>query len=362
VTLALKDATPQEVFAELARQGGVPIEAYRSSLWRQKDWPKVTLDLADEPFWSAMRQVCVKSGLRPLYDGGDGAPGRVVLLADVVGDMTAPAAFSSSFMVLVNSLTKVPEFLADEGPPQAEGPGGKGPAGGAAKMPGENLELQLTFYADPKWRILGHPDEAAIASVTDDKGNPLAVPAPMRLQVFKDSPIWQMRTVVRGVPPGCARLTGLKGSFRIILLEQSEPVEMADVMNARNVSRRAGKQSLTLREVTKENDGQVYRVKLLLSRNGLSAQEWRQAREVEGVSLFDGRGRAMTRSGFDAQEEADQVLYDMQFVPGAGEDDARGARGQDDGRQAPAKLVCRVPLEPREVTVPFEFGAMPVER
>ena len=131
-------------------------------------------------------------------------------------------------------------------------------------------------------------------------------------------------------------------------------------MNVRNVSRRAGKQSLTLREVTKENDGQVYRVKLLLSRNGLSAQEWRQGREVEGVTLLDGRGRAMLRAGFDAQEDADQVLYDMQFVPNLGEEDARA--GREDGMRAPAKLVCRVPLEPREVTVPFEFGAMPVER
>ena len=119
VTLSLKDATPQEVFVELGRQGGVPIEAFRPSLWRQRDWPKVTLDLADEPFWSAVRQACAKSGLRPLYEGGDGTPGRVVLLVDVVGDMTAPAAFSSSFMVLVNSLTKVPDFLADEGQPRA---------------------------------------------------------------------------------------------------------------------------------------------------------------------------------------------------------------------------------------------------
>jgi hypothetical protein len=136
-------------------------------------------------------------------------------------------------------------------------------------------------------------------------------------------------------------------------------------MNARNVSRRVGKQSLMLREVTKENDGKVYRMKLLLSRNGLSAQEWRQAREVEGISLFDGRGRAMTRSGFEAQEEADQVLYDMQFVAAVGEDDAGGGAGGARGENpklAPAKLVCRVPLEPREVTVPFEFGAMPVER
>ena len=68
----------------------------------------------------------------------------------------------------------------------------------------------------------------------------------------------------------------------------------------------------------------------------------------------------MTRAGFEVQEDADQVLYDMQFVPAVSEEDARAAR--EDGKQAPAKLVCRVPLEPREVTVPFEFGAMPVER
>jgi hypothetical protein len=328
-----------------------------------------------------VRHVCMKTGLRPLYEAGDGGfagPGRVVLLADVVGDMKAPAAFSSSFMVLVNSLSRVSGFVAEA--EEGEEAGGAGREVGA-----ERLELQLTFYADPKWRILEHPGQTLVESVADDRGNPLPRPAAMVLQSIKeDSPIWQMRTTVRGVPPGCTRLTKLKGTFRVVLLEQSEPVEVADVLTARNVLRRVGGQSVVLQEVTRQKEEQPgqaqggYQVKLMLSRNGLSQRPWRQAREVEGIRLFDANGRPMMRASYDVKESGEQVLYDLEYYPGAapavgdvpilpqprnvfGLDNAAGAAGAA-AASPPARLVCQVPLEPREVTVPFEFGEIPVER
>src|SRR5437773_2103341 len=52
VTLHLKDAAPQAVVAELSKQAGVSI---RLQLWGEEDRKKpVTLDLEDQPFWTAL--------------------------------------------------------------------------------------------------------------------------------------------------------------------------------------------------------------------------------------------------------------------------------------------------------------------
>ena len=99
VTFHLKDATPQAVFAELSRQGHLPIVPLRESLWRQPT-RSPSLDADDEPFWSAMRRACAEFGVRALFAGGEDEPGRIVLTRDPTGEMTSPAAFCGSFMVM----------------------------------------------------------------------------------------------------------------------------------------------------------------------------------------------------------------------------------------------------------------------
>ena len=35
------------------------------------------------------------------------------------------------------------------------------------------VELRLTFFADPKWRILDHPDKTVLKDLRDERGRPL---------------------------------------------------------------------------------------------------------------------------------------------------------------------------------------------
>jgi hypothetical protein len=334
VSLHVEGAPPQKVFEDLSRQAHVPILPAQENLWGRREWPPLTLDLDGRPFWEAMRRACAAAGLRPLYVGGDEEPGRIVLAADVTGDMKSPAAFSGSFMVLATGVTR--RIPTQE------------------NAAASDVELQCTFYGDPKWRILSHPDEVKIDQVVDGHGRPLGRPEPMRLQVFKpQSPVWMMRTVVPAVPLTSRTLGRVKGSFTITLLEQGEPVEVPDVQSARNVVLKAGRQMIQVHEVAREgNRTDTYRVTLTLSRNGLSERDWRQAREAEGICLFDAKGRGLTRSWFEAKEGGEQVAYNLFYTGG----------GNPGMLSPPARLVCRVPLEPREVTVSFELTGLAIEQ
>ena len=159
VNLHLKDATPQQAYAELSRQCGLPIVPKGENLWQRTNQASVTLDLIDEPFWAAMRRVCITFGLRTIVTGGDDEAVKINLIRDTADEMPSPAAFNGSFMMLA---TRFERRSAFDG---ADEPDAKKPAGQAEA----SLAAEITFFADPKWRIIEHPEQTALESACDDR-------------------------------------------------------------------------------------------------------------------------------------------------------------------------------------------------
>lgn len=332
VTLRLMNATPQECFAALKHQGHIAIAADRERIWQQADKPATTVELVEVPFWTALRKLCTEFGYRPLYSGGDDEAGRIDITHDVVGEMTSPASFDSSFMILATDVARKVNFSTDA----ETNPPGTG-----------NVDLHFTFYADPKWRILEHPEQTRLEQVFDERGKKIPSPEPMRMQAFKpESPIWSMRTVLKEVPLGAVALR-IKGSFKITLLELSEPLEFNNLVTAQNVLRKTAGQTAQLHEVQCGPTEIVARVTLF--RDGLSVQDWRQQREEQSIMMFDNTGHPLQRTEVNATEVGDQVDYRITYsVPTA--------------PATPGKLVIRIPLEQRDITVPFEFKNLPIEK
>jgi len=345
IALHLKDATPQDAFAELSRQCGLPIVPQSENLWRRVNQLSITLDLTDEPFWAAMRRVCTNFGVRAIFTGGDEEPAKITLIRDTAGEMSSPAAFNGSFMMLATRLSRRSAF---------EG-GDEGDDKKPAARPEVSLTAEVTFFADPKWRIIEHPEKASIESALDDQGQALPRIDPMRMQVFKpENPIWLMRTDIKHVPAGCRKLSRVKGNFRIVLLEQSDPIEVPNILAIHNALRKVGGRTVQIKEAVK--DGEGFKLRLTIFRNGLSTQEWRQQRESQCIALLDEKSHPLTRGGFNADENGDQVDYELNFFKTDPTGQATNGTGD------PAKLVMQLPLEPREVTVPFEFKELPIEK
>ena len=250
----------------------------------------MTLDVTDRPFWAVVQKVCVSEGFcRSTPAAATTGSSRVAPSADVTGEMDKPAVVSDELGKSTGGADG--SFLI-----LASGAYRKGPIGTDGFA---DVELRLTFFGDPKWRILDHPDETVIHGVRDDKGRPLPDPEPMKMQAYRaESPVWVMHTVLSHFPADSTRLGQLKGSFRIVLLEQSPLVEIDNVLNVRNVVRRTAGQAIQLREVIRTE--KAYTVRLTLTRNGLSPQDWRTARrELQGIQLLDAKGRGFVRGAVD---------------------------------------------------------------
>jgi len=63
VSLAMQDVEPAAVFAAIEQQAGITLTAAPRDLWRQKDWPRVTLRLDDVPFMEAIATACEMVGV-----------------------------------------------------------------------------------------------------------------------------------------------------------------------------------------------------------------------------------------------------------------------------------------------------------
>jgi hypothetical protein len=157
-----------------------------------------------------------------------------------------------------------------------------------------------------------------------------------------------MRGTIKGVPAAAKRLKVLKGSFAVTAVEQSQPVEIEDLFRAANTTSRSGRQSLQV--ISAFLQDQTYQVKAILTRGGLSQQDWRGSMEADGIRLLDAQGRPLRKVQSSFQDGGGQVLMEFSFEAG----------GQ--AEQGPLKLVWQMPLESRQMTIPFELSDLALDR
>ena len=144
-------------------------------------------------------------------------------------------------------------------------------------------------------------------------------------------------TNIKHVPADCRKIENLKGSFRIVLLQQTDPLEVPNILSIHNAlrSRRLDRAD----QGTGQGAGDL-QAALTLFRNGLSTQDWREQRESQGFSLRDDKGRLLTRGAFNAEENGDQVDYELTFFKSDPSGQLPGGAGE------PATLIMQLPLEP----------------
>lgn len=323
ITLNVEKMIPKDVFAAISRKGHFPIMARRESLWEDRPFDLLDLNLVDRPYWEAVKIVCERSKLKPVFEGGDAGAARITLVPDQTGDMSSPHTVAGSFLVVLNTLTR---------------------DGFGEKDANADVDLGLTFYADPKWRVLHHPQQTDLLEVLAADGKALPVPKPMTMQVFRSSsPIWSMRGTLPGVPVQTATLARIAGQFKIELLEMAPAVEVPNILAVNSKLCKTAGQFLQITNVHPE--GPLVHVRATLTRIGLDDAEWRLQQEIDGITLIATTGKAMDRSGVETQVDGNQLTIDLSY-------DASG--------QAADKLVWQMPLKTREVKVQFEFKNAPL--
>ena len=330
ITMRLRDATPQQIFAELSRQANTDLRVAPPGLWEAKAWPRLNIDIERQPFWLAMKEICGKLQVAPQNNGVE----RDMVIMERNAALRhwgeAPTFVHGPFMVMATAINTFSSRDFNQ------------PA-----VTRRSCNVQLFVYAEPKIRVLQGSYAARVDEAVDELNQSWLMPGQTG-EGMQPNQTWAWPLSITLMPPENAgrRLARLKGSGRFVIQTRSETAEIPAVLEAKNVSKVIGGKRFTLKEVRKAGD--AYVVMLTLYRSGWNPNEWNYMYPQNIFKLLDGNGKPLLRtSNTGGGGGAEQVDISLNFQ--------RQNWNPNDNSGEPAKLVWEVPTETKELLVPFEF-------
>jgi len=332
ITLHVKDAKPEEVFAEISKQCHTSLTPYPENLWSQGNFKPLTLDVDRKPFWEVMPSLCqhygvdftqFQTGLRIMRTGMN----RLQGITEVDGP----------FLVVANQITytRTRSLVAGRGE-------------------NSSFSMSLFVYPEPKITLMHGITNLKLIEAVDDHGNSLLPPVNGRsvtsggfgagaAQLY--APLIYPRH-----NPG-TKIARFRANASFNVQTKSQQIQIADLMKMKDHHESLKSMDVTFKEVTQKND--VYELKLVIYTSPLAPPEFRNIYEQvqNNLHLLDDRGQELQHRGMSSspvQQGAEAGLeITLQFginMPG----------------RPPEKLVWDVPTEFKEIIVPIHFNDIPL--
>jgi hypothetical protein len=210
------------------------------------------------------------------------------------------------------------------------------------------MNLTIAVAAEPKLKIIGENNEQWLQECVDEHDRPIAVAGRNSINGYGNGWWWQLAASFGEPPEGATKIGRLRGRLRFTVAVRSETIEIPDLMSAKNVSRSAGGYTVTLQEASGPANGS-YQIKLATT--GPRPITWNGGRPP--FRVLDDQGRPLMSGGHststNGQGRTDWTVSFNTWAP----------RGNNQPG-APAKLVWEVPVETKELEVPFELTDLPL--
>jgi len=341
ITMRFKEATAKEVFDEVARQAFTEFRTVPAQLWELREWPRVTIDVDRKPFWAVMRELAEKTGVGP--SPGDSSDRRMTLSHGLGSNVFGSySVHSGPFLIAAQTLHHSTSVNLAQGGPVCH-----------------DFSINLTAYSEPKIRVLGYSSSLQLEEVVDDKDNSLLMGGP-QYESTSTGNGWAWGLYARlnyPANPG-TKIAKLRGSIRFTVQTQTHLIEVPDILSAKDVTKAVAGKNFTVKRVTRQGD--QYAVSLVIYQDGRPAHEWSQAQSAiyqnVGVALNDASGRPLRFSHTSSTSSSGDSM-EMTYIFNRSEGDGdTGPTGE------PTKLVWEIPLESKQISVPFEFTNLPMPR
>jgi hypothetical protein len=338
ITVHLKSVKSQDAAAAIAREGHIGFSAGSESLLADVAGT-IDLDLDRTPMWQAVLELCSRSNLAfSEVDQGGG----IVLVPIRAGIAPPPLARVGPFLVAMSrievTLTRATDFA------------GRKPINirtNAAAAPA--CRLYLFPYCESKLNAIHWFIDSVDECVTDS-GQKIEVDS-REFRGWGGGRIgpWSNETQLSfKVSPEGRKLARLKMTARFILQQETQKLEVPDILTVKNSTHLLAGFRLVIAGVHKVGDSR-YAYDLSIFRDAHSEAEWSLLKSLvdsHGCRLVDADGQALGGVGGGSSSGNDKLSLNYTFNTDKGNGNKSGE---------PVKLVWEIPSKTKAVIVPMEF-------
>lgn len=336
ITLHVKDAKPQEVFAQIGKQSRSEFPTWPRNLFQQNNNnATITMDLDRVNFWVAFKEACQKGGVFPQQIGNDR---RMTLQQGSNTYWNGPSVTSGPFLIVANRLYRSNSVdLANPGIVQ------------------HDFNMSLSAFAEPKVKVVQSSYNVHVEEAVDDKGNSLVNTNRMYDGMSSGQQwMWNLTASLNYPEKEAAgkKIARFKGSVKFLVQTKSETLDVPDVLTVKNLQKTVANRRMLIKEVKK--NGEQYEAQMTLYRDSMSQADWNSMQNPGySVRLLDKDGRALSANGWGGGGGGNEMTYTWNFT--------RNSWGGDEGKVGePHRLMWEIPLETRETNVSFEFKDLPL--
>ena len=328
ITLHVKNARPEEVFAEISRQCHATMAPYPDNLWSQGNFPPLSMDVERQPFWEVVPKICQRLGVDfRQYQTG------LRLMRTGMNAFAGIGEVDGAFLVIADRITYTRTRLL-----------------GAGRGENDTFSMNLTLYPEPKVTLLRGITNLKLIEAVDDHGNSMLPATDARsvssggfgagaAQLF--APLKYPRH-----NPG-TKIARFRASANFNVQTRSRQIQIADLMRVKNYHVTLPNMEITVKEMI-QKEGE-YELKLGISSSPTAPPDFGSiyAQLQSNLRILDGRGAELPRRGINSNPGPDGTEINVLFgvsVPG----------------HTPEKLLWEVPVESRQITVPIHFTDIPL--
>ena len=319
LTLHVKNAAPAQVFAEIERQCAAPIPTWPEKLWQQPGWQTLSLDIDRRPFWGVIDELSKK--LQVEYLAAD--PQELKIARDS-GRTPGGKMVSGAFLVTADVLT----FR-------------------------NWMNVELSVYGEPKiciTKAIGFKLERA----DDDHGNPLLPQTTRRAfgRRFRTGSR-QLPLPFQRPPDEVSQIAHLQGSMRIAIQTASATWKVSDPLSMSPQTRTVDAMPVTMESFGPTRTGDGYELVLSVPSGWSSKGSQDELLDLvrKRLQVLDGDGHRLSLGNVDPRAANDTTELTADFTEF---DESGGKTG------APSKIVWDIPVETREMSIPFDFRDLPI--
>jgi len=323
LTIHLSKVPANEVITEMERQAKCELPIWPPNF----NLPNVTINADRAPLLQVLRDLCIQAKLVPQYMGSNRPMALMAQQSKTF--MSAPSVTSGAYLVFANSITAL-QSAGYSKPEETH----------------SNVDIDFILCLEPKLQILGRAPQADINQAIDDAGKswaPQSAPVPVQNNPAGEGVFHITGSLKR--PPGYGKtLTRLKGAIRLQVPSKTETLEVADILNAKNLTKVVGSRTFQI-TTTAQADNRIYSIDVdIVEANptpGYNPYPNHSAR----LLTKDGRSYGPPNGGGGGGNG--HYHYNLYFD------------SQQNNRAAnapPQKLIWDIPTETKEIAVPFEFA------